>query len=111
MRVLQITPTFFGDGSVVGGAERYVMELARAMAHDADVTLLTFGDVSREFEQDGVRTIQMASRDLVGHPLSRNPVSLRLFSEIRRADIVHSHQVQTFASAAAVITGRLLRRP
>ena len=35
MRVLHVSPSHFGDASVVGGAERYAWELARAMARVA----------------------------------------------------------------------------
>jgi len=42
LKVAQICPTFFGDGSVIGGAERYVLELSRHMSRHVQVTMITF---------------------------------------------------------------------
>jgi len=46
--VLHISAAAFGDdGMFFGGAERYVVELARAMARKVPTTLLTFGSSPR----------------------------------------------------------------
>ena len=42
MRVAQICPTFFGESSVIGGAERYVLELSRKMSRRTEVGMITF---------------------------------------------------------------------
>ncbi len=44
-------------------------------------------------------------------PLSSNPLRWSLVKAIRRADVVHCHQVNTFVSSAAVILGRAMGRP
>src|SRR5690242_17569952 len=54
-RVLHVVPALFGD--VMGGAERYALELARAMARRLPTTLLTFG-------QNGHRR-QLGALDIV----------------------------------------------
>jgi hypothetical protein len=43
VRLLHLCPAPFGDGGVVGGAERYATELAKATAAFADVRLAVFG--------------------------------------------------------------------
>jgi len=43
-RVVHLVPAPFGQGGLVGGAERYVFELARHMAERVDTRLVTFGD-------------------------------------------------------------------
>ena len=111
MRVLHITPTHFGDASIVGGAERYAWELARAMARDAEVTFLALADAGTEFERDGVHVVHAAGRQVLSHPLARNPLSRRLFRAIRRTDVVHCHQAQTFVTSAAVVAARMIGRP
>src|SRR5262245_43732511 len=111
MRILHVSPTFFGEASVVGGAERYVWELARATARLADVGILTFGPDARRFERDGVRIEQLRSTRLVDHPLGSNPLSAAFASEIRRADVVHCHQVHALATDAAIVLARIGRRP
>ena len=52
MRVLHVVPALFGaDDGIVGGAERYALELARHMADEVPTRLVAFGD--REREDDG----------------------------------------------------------
>src|ERR1700716_4351783 len=51
-RVLQVVPALFGAEGVIGGAERYALELSRAMAARVPTTLLSFGARSRH-EQMG----------------------------------------------------------
>ena len=42
-RVLHLVPALFGPSGIVGGAERYTLELARHMAGRTPTRLLTFG--------------------------------------------------------------------
>lgn len=42
MKVVHITPTYFDDSSIIGGGERYPMELASLMADVVDTTLVSF---------------------------------------------------------------------
>lgn len=108
MRVLHLSPTSFDDRSVIGGAERYSLELARACAAMAPTTLVTFADRT-ETQQDGaLRVRRLRSRAARRGRLSANPLRPALLAEIRRADVVHCHQVDTFATSAAVIAGAAL---
>lgn len=111
MRVLHITPTYFDDASIVGGAERYAWELARATAKLTRVTMLTFGPAAAEFERDGVRVKLLRRRAVFNHELASSPASAAFVREIHRADVVHCHQVHALPIDAAVVLGRLLRKP
>ena len=42
MKVIQISPAFFGADGVVGGGERYPLELAKALAKLTPTTLISF---------------------------------------------------------------------
>lgn len=108
MRVVTVTPTFFGDASVVGGAERYAWELSRALAAHADVTVVTFGDTPGVAHRDGLTIRTLRRRLLVDHPLAVSPCSPGFVSAMARADVVHCHQVDTFTTSAALVVGRLL---
>jgi hypothetical protein len=79
VRVLHIAPTYFADHSVVGGAERYTRELARAMSAVAEVVLLSFGERAATVT-DGSLRIELLRRPRLhgGGPLATNPVSPRL---------------------------------
>lgn len=111
MRALHVTPTHFADASIVGGAERYAWELARAMSAQADVTFFALADRSGEWTRDGVRVIHAAGRVMLTHTLARNPISRQLAAAIRAADVVHCHQVHTFLTSACLAIGRALRKP
>jgi len=111
VRVLHISPTWFGDGSFVGGAERYVRELARASAELADVTWVSFGDHSAS-RRDGPLAVEILRRSrLPGvSRLATDPMSLRLARFVRAADVVHCHQPYTLSTDAALVAARLFRK-
>ena len=46
--MLHLVPALFGTSGVVGGAERYALELARHMAEQVPTRLVTFGAEPRE---------------------------------------------------------------
>ena len=47
-RVLHLVPAMFGPGDgIVGGAERYALELARNMAERVPTRLVSFGERAR----------------------------------------------------------------
>src|SRR6185295_17805086 len=91
-RVLHIVPALFGsDDGIVGGAERYALELARFMAEEVPTTLVTFGERERK-ETLGQLKIRVIGNPWYVRGQRTNPVSLALVSELRRADVVHCHQ-------------------
>jgi glycosyltransferase involved in cell wall biosynthesis len=111
MSILHIAPALFGvNGGVVGGAERYALELARHMASAGEpTTLLSFGD------QDEEKKIGDLSVRVIGQPYlvggqRTNPLSARLVKEVMQADVVHCHQQHVLASSLAAATSRLTRR-
>lgn len=111
MKVLHVSPARFAPESIVGGGERYALELARAMAGQAEVVLLTFG-AERGSHRDGRLTIECLPAGAPGrwNPLAANPLRARFAALVRWADAVHAHQVSTFATAAAMVLGRALGR-
>lgn len=101
MRVLHTVPSLFDrDGGIVGGAERYALELARHMASEVPTTLLSFGPEERE-EQCGDLTIRVLGKPWYVRGQEANPFSMRLFRQLSAADIVHCHQQHILASSAA----------
>src|ERR1700682_4596598 len=109
VRVLHIAPSIFGSGGVMGGAERYALELARHMADEAPTRLVSFG------EEDRHETIGRLSLRVIGNPWyvkgqRTNPLTLSLFSELQGADVVHCHQQHVLASSLAALACRLSRR-
>ena len=108
--VLHVVPAFFGgpDG-IVGGAERYALELARHMAEKVPTGLLTFGDRTRT-ETIGRLTVHVVGDPWYVRGQRTNPVSFEIVRAVRHAEIVHCHQQHVLGSTVAAMTARLCRR-
>lgn len=109
-RVLHVVPALYGEGGVYGGAERYVLELARAMADRTPTTLVAFGahPVRRDEGNLAVRVL----RNVV--PVRRfvfDPVSPSLLGEMRRADVIHYHQSTTMMASVALAYAHATGKP
>ena len=111
MRVLHIAPTFFDVSSIIGGAERYTWELAKAMARTADVSLLTFGPSAFSSHRDGVHMRCLKRWGGVNHSLMPDPVRWSFFQAIRDTDVVHCHQVDVMSTNVAVLAASAMGRP
>ncbi len=102
MRIALVTPTYFSPDSYIGGGERYVEELARALAKRAEVKLVSFGPRAfRERPEPGLERVILRSwtRDRM------TPFSPRLARELRGADVVHSFQYYTLPTFLACWLG------
>jgi glycosyltransferase involved in cell wall biosynthesis len=105
-RILHIVPAFFGSQGVLGGAERYALELARHMADLAPTRLLTFGDKSRT-ERLGNLEVRIVGKPWYVRSQKNNPFSTAIFRECSTADVIHCHQQHIVASSAAAAFARL----
>jgi glycosyltransferase involved in cell wall biosynthesis len=109
--VLHISPAAFGgDNQFFGGGERYVLELARAMARKVPTTLLTFGASSKQ-EKDGPLTALTLRNWIHFGRFRLDPVNPFVLAAIAQADIVHVHQTYTMISGFSALVGRLTRKP
>jgi glycosyltransferase involved in cell wall biosynthesis len=110
-RVLQISPAAFGgDNQFFGGGERFVLELARAMARKVPTTLLTFG-VSPERGKDGP-LVTLTMRNWIHFKRLRlDPINPFLFREVAATDIVHVHQTYTMIAEYSAFLGKLMHKP
>jgi glycosyltransferase involved in cell wall biosynthesis len=106
--VLHTVPALFTDGDgVIGGAERYVFELARHMADVVPTSLVTFGARDRAEQAGPLRIRVIGDPWHIRHQPS-NPFALRLLDEVRHATIIHCHQQHIVASSVSALAGRLL---
>ena len=108
-RVLHLVPALFGPGGVIGGAERYALNLARAMATEVPTSLVTFGDHSVERREKELR-IRVIGKPWQVRGQASNPWSPSIVSEISKADVVHCHQQHTLMSSTAAAACRLSNR-
>ena len=109
-RVVHIVAALFGvNGGVVGGAERYALELARYMADEVPTRLVTFGARERH-ERIGNLAVRVIGNPWHVRGQRANPISLSIFPELLKADVVHCHQQHMLASSFAAAFCRLTRR-
>lgn len=109
MKVVHVSPMYFGDESVIGGGERYAQELARAMADMVPTTFVTFGRRRQTVQVESLRMEVFRSRPL---PWRRDmPFSETFLPWVFEADILHCHQLGTPANVLALLAGRTLRKP
>ncbi|MDA0323977.1 MAG: glycosyltransferase [Verrucomicrobia bacterium] len=105
-RVLTVTPTYFGPGSIIGGGERAASDLAKAIGRQVETTLLSFGSEKTVTQADGIRSCTLKTSFLIDGRIL-NPWTLSVIPEIRRADVVHCHQPRTMIVNLCILLGRL----
>ena len=95
IKVLHITPTVFSRDCIIGGGERYVQNVTRAIDMSGDVSnditveqrILAIGN-SHEPSDDKIILVSIAAPQSSAF----NAVPLGLFEIINQYDIVHIHQ-------------------
>ena len=109
LRIVHIVPALFGENGVVGGAERYALELARHMSEDAPTTFVAFGDEPQE-HQLGRLHVRVLGPARYVRGVRANPIAASLIGEVRQADVVHCHQQHVTASSLSSLVCRLTGR-
>src|SRR6185295_898215 len=104
-----VVPALFGPRGIVGGAERYALELARQMARVTSTTLVSFGDEPLD-EQDGPLRIRVIERPWYVRGQRGNPIAPEILGEIRRSDVVHCHQQHILVSSLTALVCRATGR-
>ncbi len=108
MRVAQVLPAFFDDRlAFMGGGDRYVHKLARALRPYCDVTFFTFGARYREESLDGVSHVVLPG--LGADP--DNPIPRSFAFASPRFDIVHTYHLRTAVTGLATVLRAAARRP
>lgn len=108
-RILHIVPALFGADGVLGGAERYALELARYMADVVPTRLLTFGKGSRT-ERIGNLDVRVIGDPWYVRGQKSNPFSRTVFGEAASADVIHCHQQHILASSLTAAFGQIVGR-
>ncbi|MCY3914301.1 MAG: glycosyltransferase family 4 protein [Chloroflexi bacterium] len=106
-RVLHLSPTWFGEISVIGGGERFPLELARAMRDRVPTRLVAFGGPPTTADAAGF-PIEVARtwRHLRSRPY--DAIGPGFIPALLWADVVHCHQARTGLTALATLLARPL---
>ena len=107
LRVLHLSPTWFGDESVRGGGERYPLELAIAMRKRTPTRLVSFG------ARPGTRRVN--GFDIEVHRTWRllrgrmyDAIGPGFLPALSWANVVHCHQARSGLTALAALLARPL---
>lgn len=106
-RVLHLSPTWFGKISVLGGGERFPLELARAMRERVPTRLVAFGGPWTTADAAGF-PIEVARtwRRLRGREY--DAIGPGFIPALLWADVIHCHQARTGLTALATLLARPL---
>jgi glycosyltransferase involved in cell wall biosynthesis len=110
MRVIHVAPTPFGPGGLLGGGERYPLELARALAAEVDCELISFGPRPLRVREPGGLRVRVLRAPLYLHGHPAHPVAPDLPAALRRADLVHTHHLRSTPSRVAALAARARRQ-
>ena len=112
MRVAQISPTYFDRDSILGGGERFVLELARSLAVNVPVTIITFSkpDLRPTVRSEGALEIRSypAVRFLKGN--RANPLSAAFLKDLRSFDCIHCHGYPNAITDLSILFAKLFRK-
>jgi glycosyltransferase involved in cell wall biosynthesis len=109
-RVLHVVPALFGADGLIGGGERYALELSRAMAARVPTTLLSFGATAGR-RRIGALDVEIIRNWLPGGRFTVDPVNLGMLRRLAEADVIHYHQTNTMMSSVALLYARATRTP
>ena len=103
-RVVHVTPTYFAKESVIGGGERYPLELARAMSRYVETEVVSFGEEPRRLQWSDKVALTVYKR---WNSQATNPFTPMFLRSLAGADIIHIHQFSTYSSNLALLFGKL----
>jgi len=109
VKVAHVSPLYFSDEGVIGGGERYALELARAMSSYTPTKLVTFGK-RRQSVREGDLRIEIYPVWFYFGGKNVNPISLAFLRELVDADVIHLHQYQIALSDICVLFARAFRK-
>ncbi len=107
MKVVYITPTYFSDRSLIGGAERYASALASLMAEQVDTTLVSFGPQRQSYQERNLN-IEIFPVKAPIHGNMMNAIDIRYISALFTATIIHVHHIYTLISDISCLIGFFL---
>ncbi len=105
MTVAHLVPALFGAEGVVGGAERYVFELARHMSARVPTRLVSFAQSPGRRLEGGLEIVTVGPAHHVRGQAS-NPFAWQAVRAALEADVVHCHQQHILVTSLTAMAAR-----
>lgn len=116
LRICHLSPTYFASESIIGGGERYVYNLARAIAiaaragsHPIEQTVIAASDRRQEFDYEGTRVLLLPNISSSASNMDALPDGL--WHVLPEYDLAHVHQSLTKFGEYAIATASSLAIP
>lgn len=116
MKIAHLTPTIFAEKSVIGGGERYVYNVARAVNSTAAALrgeihqeVFSIGDACDAFEWNSIPVNILKNHNPHGGVMQG--MSNDLWDALGEFDLVHIHQILTYFGAFALTVAKTLGVP
>jgi len=106
-KIIYISPTYFSEESLLGGGERFAIELTKAMSKYADVRLISFGKENKTLPLSSGVNLYIFKR---WNKKILNPFNLRFLLKLKGADIIHCHQYMNYPTLLAIIFAKLFKK-
>ena len=108
-KVLHVVPRLFGRQGAYGGAERYALELAKAMSFLTPTRLVAFDSSIDKQRLDNLDVrVERERWSVAGR--AHDPVNLAFLRHCLWAEVIHCHQFRSTSCAMATILGRIARK-
>jgi glycosyltransferase involved in cell wall biosynthesis len=108
-RVAVVSPVPFGREGIVGGGERYALELAKALAHEVPTRLITFGAKDLIHHDDTCPKLEVhvhATRHF-GSAGRADPRVLRFIGSLLDVDVVHLIVFRTMVANLSIMLAKI----
>jgi glycosyltransferase involved in cell wall biosynthesis len=116
LKIAHLTPTFFSTDSTVGGGERYVYNICRAISiaatqqdYPAEQVIFSLGSDPRVFLYEGLRVVIL--ENLAPHSNAMETLPSGLWAALKGFDLVHIHQSLTLFGAYCMAIAKSLAIP
>jgi glycosyltransferase involved in cell wall biosynthesis len=113
LRIAHVTPAYFDEASLIGGAERYVSYVARALEAAAPMlpfamsqAIFALGRRDMTFLDRTVPVTVFANENPDPNPMAA--MSAKLWHALQNFDVIHVHQSVTFFGAYCGVIARSL---
>jgi glycosyltransferase involved in cell wall biosynthesis len=106
LKVAYVSPTYFGEGSYVGGGERYAMELATWMSKFTETTFISFAEKG-DVNYCGNLRVEIHPVQRFIHKNVLNPLSFRYLPSLLQAQVIHVHHIATLVSDLSCLAATL----
>jgi glycosyltransferase involved in cell wall biosynthesis len=105
--VAVVYPQPFGDHGVVGGGERFAIEMARALGSITSTRFITF-DKRSSVRTEGGLDVRIRRVHVYARGLRNNPINVAFLADLRDVDVIHCVTWPTLVTDLSVLFAKIM---